>query len=176
MAASLDRDAEAARATPATNETYRQYPDLSGRCQLTADRKLRGVRKTGPGWARVVRLTDMLLARWLPAAAITESYAVHEAALFRYSQRGMLGARWDAAAKSWLYDVMRVRELFVHRDTRVMQPSGPTLGTLGETRLAGTGIARRADVRESRQGLSVRGANGTSDDAIDDVTRLTRAS
>jgi hypothetical protein len=118
----------------------------------------------------------MLLARWLPAAAITESYAVHEAALFRYSQRGMLAARWDDAAKSWLYDVMRVRELFVHRDARVTQPTGPTLGTLGETRLAGAGIARRADAREGRQGLSVRGASSTADDAIDGVARVTRVS
>ncbi|HTV17768.1 MAG TPA: hypothetical protein VMG12_03830 [Polyangiaceae bacterium] len=106
----------------------------------------------------------MLLARWLPAATITESYAVHEAALFRYSQRGMLGARWDDVTQSWLYDVMRVRELFVHRDTRVA-PAGPTLGTLGETRLAGAGMARRADARESRQALSVRGAGPADYDA-----------
>lgn len=117
----------------------------------------------------------MLLARWLPAAAITESYAVHEAALFRYSQRGMLAARWDDATKAWLYDVMRVRDLFVHRDARVA-PAGPTLGTLGETRLAGAGLARRPDARESRQGLSVRDAGGSLDDADEGETRSSRAS
>ncbi len=103
----------------------------------------------------------MLLARWLPAAVISESYAVHAAALFRYSQRGMLGARWDEATNSWLYDVMRVRELFVHRDARVAPPAERTLGTLGETRLAGAGLTRRADARESRQGLCVREATAS---------------
>jgi hypothetical protein len=101
----------------------------------------------------------MLLPRWLPADAITQSYAVHAAALFRYSQRGMLGARWDELTKSWLFDVMRVRELFVHRDARVAPPAGQTLGTLGEARLAGTGITRRPDARELRQRLSVRDAS-----------------
>jgi len=106
---------------------------------------------------------EMLLARWLPAPAITESYAVHAAALFRYSQRGMLGARWDDATQSWLYDVMRVRELFVHRDARLAPPAEQTLGTLGEARLAGAGITRRADARESRQALCVREANASDD-------------
>jgi len=127
-------------------------------------RKLRGVRKTGPGWVEVVRLTDMLLARWLSADAITQSYAVHEAALFRYSQRGMLGARWDEATSSWLYDVKRVRELFLHRDAP-MAPPADSLGTLGDTRLAGAGIARRPDARESRQALRVRDANAPHDHA-----------
>ena len=127
-------------------------------------RKLRGVRKTGPGWVEVVRLTDMLLARWLPADAITQSYAVHEAALFRYSQRGMLGARWDEVTSSWLYDVKRVRELFLHRDAP-MAPPADSLGTLGDTRLAGAGIARRPDARESRQALRVREANAPYDHA-----------
>ena len=119
----------------------------------------------------------MLLARWLPADAITHSYAVHAAALVRYSQRGMLGARWDEATKSWLYDVMRVRELFVHRDARVAPPAEQKLGTLGETRLAGAGITRRPDARESRQGLSVHEA-GAPDDAApgDRGARFTRAS
>jgi hypothetical protein len=101
----------------------------------------------------------MLLARWLPADAITQSYAVHAAALFRYSQRGMLGARWDEPTKSWLFDVMRVRELFVHRESRVAPPAEQTLGTLGEARLAGAGITRRPNARESRQGLCVRDAS-----------------
>jgi hypothetical protein len=101
----------------------------------------------------------MLLARWLPADAITQSYAVHAAALFRYSQRGMLGARWDEPTKCWLFDVMRVRELFVHREARVAPPAEQTLGTLGEARLAGAGITRRPNARESRQGLCVRDAS-----------------
>jgi hypothetical protein len=126
----------------------------------------------------------MLLARWLPADAITESYAVHAAALFRYSQRGMLGARWDEPTKSWLYDVMRVRELFVHRDARVAPPAEPMLGILGETRLAGAGLTRRADARESRQALCVREATASSDAALngtdpahgEPAPHLTRAS
>lgn len=123
----------------------------------------------------------MLLARWLPADAITQSYAVHAAALFRYSQRGMLGARWDEPTKSWLFDVMRVRELFVHRDARVAPPAEPTLGTLGEARLAGAGITRRADARESRQGLCVREASADLANGGDAVqgelgARTTRAS
>lgn len=122
----------------------------------------------------------MLLARWLPADAITHSYAVHAAALFRYSQRGMLGARWDEATKSWLFDVMRVRELFVHRDARVAPPAEQTLGTLGEARLAACGITRRPDARESRQALSVREASAadaaSEGDAGDLAARATRAS
>jgi hypothetical protein len=124
----------------------------------------------------------MLLARWLPAAAITQSYAVHEGALFRYSQRGMLGARWDAPTQSWLYDVMRVRELFVHRDARVPLPPEQTLGTLGETRLASAGTTRRLDARESRQALCVRDASAsdgmTAGDraASEDRARIPRVS
>jgi hypothetical protein len=125
----------------------------------------------------------MLLARWLPAATITESYAVHAAALFRYSQRGMLGARWDEATNSWLFDVMRVRELFVHRDARVAPPAEQRLGILGETRLAGAGLTRRADARESRQALCVREATASdatsngSDPAHGELApHLTRAS
>lgn len=122
----------------------------------------------------------MLLARWLPAADIAQSYAVHAAALFRYSQRGMLAARWDEATQGWLYDVMRVRELFVHRDAR-MAPAEHSLGTLGETRLAGAGITRRPDVRESRQALCVRDAgdsapNGSDTLPSDLAARITRAS
>lgn len=115
----------------------------------------------------------MLLARWLPADAITQSYAVHEAALFRYSQRGMLGARWDEATSSWLYDVKRVRELFLHRDAP-MAPPADSLGTLGDARLAGAGIARRPDVRESRQALRVRDANAPHDHAPYDRTTYDR--
>jgi hypothetical protein len=124
----------------------------------------------------------MLLARWLPADAITQSYAVHAAALFRYSQRGMLGARWDEPTKSWLYDVMRVRELFVHRDARMAPPAEQTLGTLGEARLAGAGVTRRADAREARGALCVREANAgdaaNGSDAVpgDLAARATRAS
>jgi hypothetical protein len=124
----------------------------------------------------------MLLARWLPADAITQSYAVHAAALFRYSQRGMLGARWDEPTKSWLYDVMRVRELFVHRDARVAPPSAPTLGTLGEARLAGAGTTRRVDARESRKALCVRDASadpvadGSATEHDELAPRITRAS
>jgi hypothetical protein len=119
----------------------------------------------------------MLLARWLPAAAITQSYAVHEAALFRYSQRGMLGARWDEVTKAWLYDVMRVRELFVHRDARMPAAPEHALGTLGETRLAGAGLTRRPDARESRQALSVRDADAQDEPAASELgARITRAS
>jgi hypothetical protein len=119
----------------------------------------------------------MLLARWLPAAAITQSYAVHEAALFRYSQRGMLGARWDDATQSWLYDVMRVRELFVHREARMAPPSEQTLGTLGEARLAGAGITRRTDARQARQALDVRDASAPDHAAASERSgRFTRAS
>lgn len=135
-----------------------------------ARRKLRSVRKTGPGWVKVVRLTDMLLARWLPAAAITENYAVHEGALFRYSQRGMLGARWDEATSSWLYDVMRVRELFLHREA-ALPPAADSFGTLGEARLAGAGITRRPDARTSRQPLRVHEAS-----ALEHATASDRAS
>jgi len=141
-------DASAASAPPATNrpDNTLNYPsDANSRTSKTAEGT--------ENWAQVGRSRQtepMLLARWLPADAITQSYAVHAAALFRYSQRGMLGARWDEPTQSWLYDVMRVRELFVHRDARVAPPAEQTLGTLGETRLAGGGITRRADVRESR--------------------------
>lgn len=94
--------------------------------------------------------------RWLPASDIAQSYAVHAAALFRYSQRGMLAARWDAATESWLYDVFRVRELFLHRATAVPAAPAGHLGTLGEARLGGLPRGRRADAREQRQGLHTR--------------------
>lgn len=92
-------------------------------------------------------------ARWLPATVISQNYAVREAALFRYSQRGMLGARWDAGRGDWLYDVFRVRELFVHRDTALPAAPASHLGILGEARLAGQGPVRRVDVRAQRQPL-----------------------
>lgn len=114
----------------------------------------------------------MLVARWLPATTISQSYAVHEAALFRYSQRGMLGARWDAASAAWLYDMLRVRELFVHRDARVPLPPEGQLGTLGETRLAGAGLTRRSDARGSRQPLRVLDPSAP----LDEPRRITRAS
>lgn len=96
--------------------------------------------------------------RWLPASEIIQSYAVHATALFRYSQRGMLAARWDAATERWLYDVFRVRELFLHRSTTL--PALPTgqLGTLGEVRLGGLPRARRPDAREQRRGLHTQAA------------------
>lgn len=91
--------------------------------------------------------------RWVPASDIIQSYAVHATALFRYSQRGMLGARWDAVSASWLYDVFRVRELFLHRGTTLPELPVGHLGTLGEARLGGPARVRRPDAREQRQGL-----------------------
>jgi hypothetical protein len=91
--------------------------------------------------------------RWLPASDIAQSYAVQATALFRYSQRGMLAARWDAVSESWLYDVFRVRELFPHRATALPAAPAGHLGTLGEARLGGLSRGRRADAREQRQGL-----------------------
>jgi hypothetical protein len=96
---------------------------------------------------------------------------VHEGALFRYSQRGMLGARWDEVAKTWLYDVQRVRQLFVHRDARLPAPPDGDLGRLGETRLAGAASGRRPDARAARQASQVGGGQPPLEGQ-----RLTRAS
>lgn len=94
-------------------------------------------------------------ARWLPASVISQSFAVHEAALFRYSQRGMLAARWDGRSATWLYDVLRVRDLFLHRDTPLPAVPQHDLGTLGEARLVAPLSRRRAAARE-RSPLEVR--------------------
>ena len=81
-------------------------------------------------------------ARWLPAHIVAQRFGVCEAALFRYSQRGMLGARWDEASASWLYDAFRARTLFVLRGS--WEPAAaPSFGVLGETRLAGASPRRR---------------------------------
>jgi len=94
-------------------------------------------------------------ARWLPASDIIQSYAVHATALFRYSQRGMLGARWDDATECWLYDVFKVRELFLHRAAAMPAPPPGHLGALGEVRLGGQARGRRVDAREQRQSLQI---------------------
>jgi hypothetical protein len=94
-------------------------------------------------------------AHWMPASAIAQSFAVHEAALFRYSRRGMLGARWDDATGSWLYDVARVRKLFLHRDAVVPDAHW---GKLGEACLAGTPKTRRVPSRSERHGVHTEAA------------------
>lgn len=113
----------------------------------------------------------MPATRWLPASVIGQSFAVHEGALFRYSQRGMLGARWDEAARTWLYDVQRVRQLFVHRDARLPGPPEGDFGKLGEARLVGAVSARRPDARVPRQPQQV----GEGQPPLEG-RRLTRAS
>jgi hypothetical protein len=81
-------------------------------------------------------------ARWLPAHIVAQRFGVCEAALFRYSQRGMLAARWDETSASWLYDAFRARTLFVMRGT--WEPAAaPSFGVLGEARLAGASPRRR---------------------------------
>lgn len=85
----------------------------------------------------------METARWLPAHIVAQRYDVCEAALFRYSQRGMLAARWDEASARWLYDAFRLRNLFVLRGAS--QPArSDSFGVLGEARLAGAMPKRRA--------------------------------
>ena len=86
-------------------------------------------------------------ARWLPAHIVAQHFGVCEAALFRYSQRGMLAARWDEASESWLYDAFRVRSLFVMRATWEPEAAS-SFGTLGEARLAGALPRRRAPASE----------------------------
>lgn len=85
-------------------------------------------------------------ARWQPAAAIAEQFAVHEAALFRYSQRGMLAARWDETLAIWTYDVTRIAELFLHRDQAPPQVPSGSFGVLGKIQLGG-GSRRKPPVR-----------------------------
>ena len=81
-------------------------------------------------------------ARWLPAHIVAQRFGVCESALFRYSQRGMLAARWDEASASWLYDVLRARTLFVMRGS--WEPAAaPSFGVLGEAHLAGAPPRRR---------------------------------
>ena len=69
------------------------------------------------------------------------------------------------------------RVLFVQREAQVALPAGQTLGTLGETRLAGAGMTRRQDARQARQALCVRDANAPADaEASERGARITRAS
>jgi hypothetical protein len=105
-------------------------------------------------------------AHWMPASAIAQSFVVHEAALFRYSRRGMLGARWDEATASWLYDVARVRKLFLHRDAVVPELPNGQWGRLGEARLAGTPKTRRSDARSERQGMHTEEAGEESGEEL----------
>lgn len=105
----------------------------------------------------------MLAARWLPASTISQSYAVHEAALFRYSQRGMLAARWDGDRATWLYDITRVRELFLHREAALPVPPAHDLGRIGETHLAGGTSTRRPAARGSRKPLRAAEPAGPSE-------------
>jgi hypothetical protein len=81
-------------------------------------------------------------ARWLPAHIVAQRFGVCASALFRYSQRGMLAARWDEASASWLYDAFRVRTLFVMRASWETA-SAQSFGVLGEARLAGAAPRRR---------------------------------
>jgi hypothetical protein len=81
-------------------------------------------------------------ARWLPAHIVAQRFGVCEAALFRYSQRGMLAARWHEASASWHYDAFRASSLFVMRES--WEPAASSsFGVLGEARLAGALPRRR---------------------------------
>jgi hypothetical protein len=82
-------------------------------------------------------------ARWLPAHIVARRYGVCEAALFRYSQRGMLAARWDEASASWHYDAFRASSLFPMRESWDPSASTTSFGVLGEARLAGALPRRR---------------------------------
>jgi hypothetical protein len=81
-------------------------------------------------------------ARWLPAHIVAQRFGVCEAALFRYSQRGMLAARWDEPSASWHYDAFRASSLFPMRES--WDPAAATsFGVLGEARLVGALPRRR---------------------------------
>ncbi|MGC4067280.1 MAG: hypothetical protein QM784_22085 [Polyangiaceae bacterium] len=84
---------------------------------------------------------------WMPAHLVAEHYAVSEATLLRYGQRGMIGARWDEASESWSYDARRIRDLFLLRaEASKAASAGESFGILGESRLAGGQSLRKPPV------------------------------
>jgi hypothetical protein len=102
----------------------------------------------------------MNLDRWIPAHVAAQRYAVSEAILFRYCQRGMIGARWDEPSRSWSYDVCRLRELFLVRGEAAKARSDESFGILGQTRLAAFRGQRRPPVTRAESKLHEKPLDG----------------
>jgi len=79
---------------------------------------------------------------WIPARSAAEMCAVSASVLFRYAQRGMIGARWDEPTNGWAYDARRMRALFLPKAEVPRWLACQNLGVLGESRL-GTGAEQR---------------------------------
>jgi hypothetical protein len=107
--------------------------------------------------ANGVRVSTMIPECWMPAHLVAEHYAVSEATLLRYGQRGMIGARWDEETATWCYDAQRVRELFLLRVEAARAVPRESFGILGEARLVSGQSSRRLPV--DKAGSTLRDSN-----------------
>jgi hypothetical protein len=87
--------------------------------------------------------------QWGSGEEISRSYAIDEAALFRFARRGMLGAQWEPERNVWVYDLQRVAELFLPRGTRVARDL-TQFGVLGSTTLVSV-KSRQPPVQKPRR-------------------------
>jgi hypothetical protein len=64
----------------------------------------------------------------------------------------MLGARWDEKTCQWLFDLDRVRQLFVHKAEWVSNPVANSFGTLGQVSFPQQQVSRRAAPAKHERG------------------------